>query len=154
LEKAGRKGQDGFSVLEIFIALLILFMGVIGLAMVQMTALSSRNPLASSKVRVATDLAQAALDRFERIPWDEMRSSPAEGFRQGPEGTSPEFSRLADAAGDSVTVQGTSYIRIWKVTQDAEISGLRTIYVWCCWLQGEGQWRQVALVTQRAYADR
>ncbi len=140
--------------LEIFIALLILFMGVIGLAMVQMTALYTRNPLASSKVRVATELAQAILDRSERIPWSEMGSSPADGFRQGPEGLSPEFSRLADAAGDAVNVQGTAYYRIWKVTQDAEVSGLRTISVWCCWRQGDGQWRQVALVTQRAYASR
>jgi hypothetical protein len=144
--------EGGFSLLEIFIALLILSIGVFGLAVLELTAVTAKIPLASAKVRTATGLAQATLDRFQEIPWRDLRSSHPDGFLQGTEGVSPAFSRLPAAAGDSVTVQGTSYFRVWRVTPDKEIPGLKTISVWCCWRQGDGPWRQVVLVTQRADA--
>ncbi len=144
--------EGGFSLLEIFIALLILSIGVFGLAMFQMTALTVGNPLASSKLRTATGLAQSALDRFQETSWSALRSSDPDGFRRGSDGGFPAFSRLADSAGDSVDVQGTRYYRVWQVTQDPEIPALKTISVWCCWRQGQGAWRQVVLVTQRADA--
>lgn len=148
-----RKSREGgFSLLEIFIALLILSIGVFGLAMLELTAVTARIPLASAKVRTATGLAQATLDRFQEVPWRDLRSSHPDGFHPGPEGVSPAFSRLPAAAGDSVTVQGTSYFRVWRVTPDTEVPGLKTISVWCCWRQGDGPWRQVVLVTQRADA--
>lgn len=144
--------EGGFSLLEIFIALLILSIGVFGLAMLELTAVTARIPLASAKVRTATGLAQATLDRFQEIPWRDIRSSHPDGFQQGPEGVSPAFSRLPAAAGDSVVVQGMTYYRIWQVTRDPEVPSLKTISVWCCWRQGDGPWRQVVLVTQRADA--
>lgn len=152
MERTRAKREGGSSLLEIFIALLILSIGVFGLAMLELTAVSARNPLASSNARTATGLAQAALDRFQELPWDALRSSPSEGFQGGPDGVSPAYSRLPAAAGDSVAVQGTSYHRLWQVTKDPEIPGLKTISVWCCWRQGEGPWRHVVLVTQRADA--
>jgi len=125
-------------------------MGLLSLAMVQMTAVVASNPITSSKTRVATDLAQAALDRFQDVPWSEIRSSHPDGFQQDTGGVSPAFSRFPAAAGDSVTMQGTTYYRIWQVAPDAEVPSLKTITVWCCWRQGESPWRQAVLVTQRA----
>lgn len=136
--------------MEIVIALLILSIGVLGLAMVQLTAISARNPVSSSNLRTATSLAQTAMDRLRDAPWSGLRSSPSDGFRQDPDGISPAYSRLATAAGDSISVQGTTYYSVWKVTGDLEIPSLKTISVWCCWRQGKGPWRQVVLVTQRA----
>jgi hypothetical protein len=148
-----RKSREGgFSLLEIFIALLILSIGVFGLAMLELTAITSRIPLAAAMARTATGLAQATLDRFQEIPWSDLRSSRPDGFQQGPEGVSPAFSRFPAAAGDSVVVQGTTYYRVWQVTRDPEVPSLKTISVWCCWRQGDGPWRQVVLVTQRADA--
>lgn len=152
LERTREAREGGFSLLEIFIALLILSIGVFGLAMLELTAFTARNPLASSNARTAIGLAQAALDRFQEIPWKELRSSRPDGFQRGPGGVSPAFSRLAAAAGDSVVVQGTTYYRVWQVEPDGEIPGLKTISVWCCWRQRVGRWRQVVLVTQRADA--
>lgn len=147
------RGEGGFSLLEVFIALLILLAGLLVLAMVQLTAISERNPNLSIRGREATDLAQAALDQLSRIPWNDLRSSAAEGFRQGPDGYSPDVSRLPAAAGDSIVVGGAAYFRLWRVTRDPEIPALKTITVWCCWRQGERAWRQVVLVTQRADMD-
>ena len=145
-------GNSGFSILETFVALLILAVGALALAMVQLTAVTSRAPLSSSTARTATELAQEAIDRLFLVPWCELRSSHPDGFQTDKEGVSPAFSRLAASSGDSVNVQGTTFYRVWRVTPDPEIPNLKTITVWCCWGSGKSSWRQAMLVTQRADA--
>lgn len=152
MKRARERRSGGFSLLEAIVALLILSAGIFGLAMVQLTAVTAKNPMFASRMRTATGLAQDALDRFQAADWRTLRSSSADGFQQGPHGLAPAFSRLATAAGDRVSVQGTMYYRVWLVAQDPEIPALKTVSVWCCWRQGEGPWRQVVLVTQRADA--
>jgi hypothetical protein len=152
LERTRKRREGGFSLLEIFVAFLILSLGILFLAMVQMTALTVKPPFSSSSVRTATELAQEAIDRLFQVPWGELRSSHPDGFQAGTEGVSPAFSRLAASSGDSVTVQGTTFYRVWQVTPDPEIPNLKTITVWCCWRSGKSSWRQAMLVTQRADA--
>jgi len=151
---SGQRADAGFSLLEIFIALLILSVGLLSLAMVQLSALTAKAPSPGTGERVATSLAQAALDRLSAVPWDDLSSSRPDGFLGGPGGVSPSpaLSRLPASAGDSMTVGGATYYRVWQVVPDAEVPALKTITVWCCWRQGEGPWRQVALVTQRSRA--
>jgi len=152
LEGKPECGNHGFSRVEAIVALLILLIGVFGLAMIQLTAVTARNQPSHARMRVATGLAQDVLDRFQEVEWNLLRSSRQDAFVQGPDGASPSFSRLGGAAGESVSMHGTTYYLIWQVTADSEIPALKTIAVWCCWQQGEGGWRQVVLVTQRAYA--
>jgi type II secretory pathway pseudopilin PulG len=152
LERRRKSREGGFSLLEVFVALLILSLGLLLLAMVQMTALTAKAPFSSSNARTATDLAQEAIDRLFLVPWGELRSSHPDGFQASAEGVSPAFSRLAESSGDSVVLQGTTFYRIWQVTTDPEIPNLRTIAVWCCWRSGKSSWRQTMLVTQRADA--
>ena len=152
MERARKRREGGFSLLEVFVALLILSLGILFLAMVQMTALTAKAPFSSSNPRTATELAQEAIDRLFLVPWGELRSSHPDGFQAGTEGVSPAFSRLAASSGDSVTVQGTTFYRVWQVTPDPEIPNLKTISVWCCWRSGKSSWRQAMLVTQRADA--
>jgi type II secretory pathway pseudopilin PulG len=152
LERTRKRREGGFSLLEIFVALLILSLGILFLAMVQMTAVTAKPPFSSSNARTATELAQEAIDRLFRDPWGELRSSHPDGFQAGREGVSPAFSRLAASSGDSVTIQGTTFYRVWQVTPDPEIPNLKTITVWCCWRSGKSSWRQAILVTQRSDA--
>jgi type II secretory pathway pseudopilin PulG len=152
LEKTRKRGEGGFSLLEIFLALLILSLGILFLAMVQLTAVTAKAPFATSNARTATELAQEAIDRLFQIPWGELRSSHPDGFQSGKEGVAPAFSRLDASSGDSVTLQGTTFYRVWQVTPDPEIPNLKTITVWCCWRSGKSSWRQAMLVTQRADA--
>jgi hypothetical protein len=147
-----QRADAGFSLLEIFVAILILSVGLLSLAMVQISALTARAPSPFPGERVATNLAQAALDRLATLPWDDLVSSRPDGLLAGPGGVSPAFPRLPASAGDSMTVRGITYYRVWHVGPDAEIPALKTVTVWCCWRQGEGPWRQVVLVTQRSKA--
>jgi len=150
LERSRKRREGGFSLLEVIVALLILSLGILFLAMVQTSALTARAPFSSSNPRTATDLAQEAIDRLFLVPWGDLRSSHPDGFQAGTEGVSPAFSRLSASSGDFVTVQGTTFYRIWQVTPDPEIPSLKTITVWCCWRSGKSSWRQTMLVTQRA----
>jgi Tfp pilus assembly protein PilX len=149
---SGHRADGGFALLEIFIALLILSVGLLSLAMVQLSALTARAPSPSSGERVATNLAQATQDRLAKVQWEELASSRPDGFLVGPGGLYPALFRLPSSAGDATTVGGTTYYRIWQVAPDAEIPALKTVTVWCLWRQGEGSWRQVVLVTQRSKA--
>lgn len=152
MDRTGKRGEGGFSLLEVFVALLILSFGIIFLAMGQMTAITAKAAFSSSNTRTATDLAQEAIDRLSLLPWGELRSSHPDGFQKDADGVSPVFSRLAASSGDSVIVQGTTFYRVWRVTPDPEIPNLKTIAVWCCWRSGKSAWRQTMLVTQRADA--
>jgi hypothetical protein len=152
LERRRNRSEGGFSLLEVFVALLILSLGILFLAMGQMTALTAKAPFISSNARVATDLAQEAIDHLFQVPWGELHSSHPDGFEAGTGKVSPAFSRIAASSGDSVTVQGTTFYRVWRVAPDPEIPTLKTITVWCCWRSGKSSWRQTMLVSQRADA--
>ena len=152
MEGTRKRREGGFSILEVFVALLILSFGILFLAMVQLTSLTAKVPFSSSTPRTATEFAQEAIDHLFQVPWGELRSSHPDGFQAGTEGVSPAFSRLVASSGDSVTVQGTTFYRVWRVTPDPEIPNLKTITVWCCWRSGKSSWRQTMLVSQRADA--
>ena len=152
MERARKRREGGSSLLEVFVALLILSLGILFLAMVQLTAFTAQAPFSSSNPRTATDLAQEAIDRLFLVPWGELRSSHPDGFQTDAGGVSPAFSRLAASSGDSVNVRGTTFYRVWHVTPDPETPNLKTIAVWCCWRSGKSSWRQAKLVTQRADA--
>jgi hypothetical protein len=152
LERRRKRKEGGFSLLEVFVALLILSLGLLFLAMVQMTALTAKAPFSSSIPRTATELAQDTIDRLFQVPWGDLCSSHPDGFQTGPDGVSPAYSRLAASSGDSVALEGTMFYRVWQVTPDPEIPNLKTITVWCCWRSGKSSWRQTMLVTQRADA--
>ena len=152
MARSRRKGEAGYSLLEIFVALLILSLGLLSLAMQQLSALTARPPSAPAGERDAAGLAQDALDRLGAVPFAELASSGSGGFLAGPDGPYPDTSRLPYSAGDSRVVGKTTYYRLWHVGPDPEVPALKTVTVWCCWRQGEGKWRQVALVTQRSDA--
>jgi hypothetical protein len=132
------------------VALVILAVGLLGLAMFQVTAIKG-NAIAS-KWTVATEQAQDKLERFRHIGWDNIVSSSASGFTVGTT-AQPNYANLPGATGDSgignLPVRGTQYYRIWYVSPNATNS-LKTITVWCCWRDDAAQWHNIMLVTQRS----
>jgi hypothetical protein len=100
----------------------------------------------ASKWTVATGLCQDRLERFRHVSWSGIVSSNSLGFDTGT--MTPRYANLPGAAGDNTTVRGTTYYRVWAVTDTTPT--LKTINVWCCWRDERQAWHNVALVTQRA----
>ena len=145
----GRKlrGKEGFSLIEVLVALVILAVGLLGLALFQTTAIKG-NAIAS-KWTVATELAQDRLERFRHVNWTVIQDNVPSGFTPGTQPQQSVYASLPGGTkGDSTAVRGTTYYRVWSVSNDT--ATLKTITVWCCWRDESSNWHNVMLVTQRA----
>jgi prepilin-type N-terminal cleavage/methylation domain-containing protein len=145
----GRKlrGKEGFSLIEVLISLVILAVGLLGLALFQTTAIKG-NAIAS-KWTVATELAQDRLERFRHVDWASIQPSLPGGFVPGTQPLQSAYGSLGGAVGDNTVVRGTQYYRIWQVSGNTTNS-LKTITVWCCWRDEAAQWHNIMLMTQRS----
>lgn len=138
------RGEEGFSLIEVLVALTILAVGLLSLALLQVTAIKGN--AGASKSTIATDLAQTKLELFRRDAWIDIGNSTNTTFDGG---TTPIYASVPADAGDNVTVRGTPFYRIWRVVPNPTDS-LKTITVWTCWQDERGNWHSVMLVTQRA----
>jgi prepilin-type N-terminal cleavage/methylation domain-containing protein len=139
--------QRGFSLIEVLISLVILAVGLLGLALFQTTAIKG-NAIAS-KWTVATELAQDRLERFRHVGWASIQPSVPGGFVPGTQPLQSAYGSLGGSVGDNTSVRGTQYFRVWQVSSNATNS-LKTITVWCCWRDDAAQWHNIMLVTQRS----
>ncbi len=137
--------NDGFSLIEILVALTILAVGLLALALLQVTAIKGN--AVAAKWTVATGQAQDRLERFRHVGWDNIVSSAAGGYNTGT--MSPQYANLPGAAGDNTTIRGTPYYRVWYVVNNSTNS-LKTITVWCCWQDDRLIWHNVMLLAQRS----
>ena len=138
------RGEEGFSLIEVLVALTILAVGLLSLALLQVTAIKGN--AGASKSTIATDLAQAKLELFRRNAWAAIDNSTNTTFDGG---TTPIYANVPASAGDNVIVRGSTFYRIWRVLPNASDS-LKTITVWTCWQDDLGNWHSVMLITQRA----
>jgi type IV pilus assembly protein PilV len=135
--------EAGFSLVEVLVALTILSVGLLALLVFQVTAV--RGNAVAAKWTVATELCQDRLERFRHVGWGNIVSSNPAGFSTSP--LSPQYGNLPAAAGDTTTVRGTPYHRVWYVADTTP--SLKTITVWSCWRDEGGNWHNVTLVAQR-----
>jgi type IV pilus assembly protein PilV len=147
----GRKhrGEEGFSLIEVLIALVILAVGLLGLALFQTTAIKG-NAIAS-KWTVATELAQDRLEKFRHVSWTSIQGNVPSGFNPGTQPDQAAYGSLGGAVGDNTIVRGTQYYRVWKVTPPTSTTNtFTTITVWCCWRDDSSRWHNIMLQTQRS----
>lgn len=142
-----RSGKEGFSLLEVLISLVILAVGLLALAMFQVTAIKG-NAIAS-KWTVATQLSQDQLEDFRHADWSLIVSSPAAGFNTGT--MQPVYTALPGAAGATYqdNVSNATYYTVYHVNTNVN-NTFKTITVWTCWRDDQSNWHNVMLSTQRA----
>jgi prepilin-type N-terminal cleavage/methylation domain-containing protein len=144
--------EEGFSLVEMLVALVILAVGLLGLAMFQITAIKGN--ATASRWTVATELAQDRLERFRHASWGSIQDNVPSGFIPGTQPQQTAYASLPGGSiGDNTAVRGTTYYRVWNVNPNTSISpspSFTTITVWCCWRDESAIWHNVMLVTQRA----
>jgi type IV pilus assembly protein PilV len=134
--------QGGFSLLEVLIALTILAVGLLGLAMFQVTAIQG-NSSASDTV-AATYYGQDQMERLQLVPFDNLVSSPY-GISGGlPDNT---IQSITDSDQTTVSKKGLRFHRVWAVSNVTPT--LKMIRLWVYWWDQRGRPHTVQLVTQR-----
>jgi type IV pilus assembly protein PilV len=134
--------QGGFSLLEVLIALTVLAVGLLGLAMFQVTAIQG-NSSASDTV-AATYYGQDQMERLQLVPFDNLVSSP-HGISGGlPDNT---IQSITDSDQSTVSRKGQRFHRVWAVSNVTPT--LKMIRLWVYWWDQRGRPHTVQLVTQR-----
>lgn len=140
------ESQGGFSLLEVLIALTILAVGLLGLALFQVTAIQG-NASASDTV-AATYYGQDQMERLQIVPYDNLASSPPPGI-SGDNVVIGEIQSITDSNQFTVSKKGQRYYRVWAVTAVPSTATLKMIRVWVYWWDQRGRPHSVQLVTQR-----
>lgn len=120
------RSRDGFTVIEVLIALVVLGAGIAGILSIQMTALR-----ATAYSRHAAEAAVLAEDRLELL-----RAIPSDQLASG----SDQVDELGSPRPDG------QYLREWTVESKA---GVITIAVTVTWDE-RGEPRTIEMVTQRS----
>ena len=140
--------RAGFTLIEVLIALTILSIGLLGVALMQVTSISATT--FSREMNVATGLAQDMLEKLSTLTYTDTTTDPAltAGAHPGAADvnrdldvdTLPPF--LAVALGNAniidergLTLGPTLYTRTWSVTDNTPATDMKSIAVTVSWTE-------------------
>ncbi|RMG57707.1 MAG: type IV pilus modification protein PilV [Deltaproteobacteria bacterium] len=139
--KRMRKKNGGFTLLEVLVALVILAVGLLGLALFQVTAISANK--SGNYFAQATFIGQQRLENFRAQDFSTITTS------DGINGTTPDTSTFNSLPGTQVdTYQGVTYYSVWYVNDVS--STLKEITLWVYWQDRLGLWHSVSFQMKRA----
>jgi prepilin-type N-terminal cleavage/methylation domain-containing protein len=107
-----RLGAEGFSLVEMMIAITVIGIGIMSLAM--LFPISMRKVSRGDLESRATFQAEAKIEELKRTPWAGLLNS---------------------AGADTVE---TSFVRNWTVQEDAPVNGMKTVSVTVSWQDSQG----------------
>jgi prepilin-type N-terminal cleavage/methylation domain-containing protein len=121
------RDQQGFTLIEIFISIVLLTIGLLGTA--ALTTGVVRGNLASKNMTTATALAQSCLEENRRV-----------GYTNAGAGTSGCLS-----GSTNVTQGGVTFAR--TLTVDTSVTNIKTLTVFVSWAEGGAGTKSITLVT-------
>ena len=123
--------QDGFTLIEVMVALAIMSIGVLSIGIAQLSAL--RLSSMSNRLSQAMYLAEEQMEIFRSMPWGPTFSAAVVDF--------------PDPQGPITPVQGDSaqFSRSWTLTPNAPPHGLTEITITVVWNNSTGVRQTAAL---------
>jgi type IV pilus assembly protein PilV len=132
--------QAGLTLVEVLVALTILSVGLLGVALMQITSISGNT--FSREMAVATELGQDMLEKLNALSYEDtaITGSASPGTAHP---TATDVSNgLAVGAGTNniidergLTVGPTIYTRTWNVIDNAPATNMKTITVTVSWTE-------------------
>jgi prepilin-type N-terminal cleavage/methylation domain-containing protein len=123
--------QDGFTLIEIFITIVLLTIGLLGTAV--LTTGVVRGNQASKNMTTATVIAQTCFEENRRVGYSSAGAVPAGGSNSCVSGTA------------TVTSGGVSFTR--TLTIDASVANIKTLTIAVSWSEGAVGTKSVTLKT-------
>jgi type IV pilus assembly protein PilV len=123
--------QDGFTLIEVFIAIFLLTVSLLGTA--ALTTGVIRGNQASRNMTTATALAESCLEENRRVGYSSAGAVPAGGSNSCVSGTA------------TVSSGGVAFTR--TLTIDTSVANIKTLTVAVSWSEGAVGTKSVSLVT-------
>ena len=123
--------QSGFTLIELFIAIVILTIGLLGTA--ALTTGVVRGNLSGKNITTATVIAQSCFEENRRVGYSSAGSVPVGGSNNCVSGSS------------TMASGGVSFTR--TLTVDASISNIKTLTVTVSWSEGAASTKSITLKT-------
>jgi len=137
LQKLKIRNPGGFTILEVLIAMAIFAIGILGVAKMQLSAVSG-NSSARGMTEAAT-VGQQQIERLMALPYDDILDTNGDGVAGLDEIAAPDDSRVVD----------TVYNVLWNVADDQPIQGAKKIRVIVRWQSSGFAVKQIVFDTVR-----
>ncbi len=134
-------GNNGFTLIEVMMALVIFAFGILAVGLMQITAIQGNDT--AFEFTEAMALGQGKIDTLTALPYDDPLLADSDGDGTG--GDLGLNDNTASTADGSETIDA-KYTLFWNVAADQPVNSARKIRVIVQWNQGSTR-RQVALDT-------
>lgn len=140
------KQENGFSLLEVLIALVILAIGL--LALVQMQVAAMHGNVSGNEMTGATSLASNTIERLMGLPYNEAKLiSYTTTIPVAPDTTGGITDDIEYYEGGA---NNENYTRVYWVQNDTPRTGMKQITVRVRWADANNKIRSVTMATQKA----
>lgn len=132
--------QAGLTLIELLVALTILAIGLLGVALMQITAISGNT--FSREMAVATELGQDMLEKLNALEYTDTALTagvihPTQDDVDNGLGVGIGTANVIDERGQ--TIGPLIYTRTWSVVDDSPATNMKTITVTVSWIDRQRQ---------------
>jgi type IV pilus modification protein PilV len=134
--------EEGFTILELLVAMLVLAVGILALIDMQVAAISGNS--SANQMTVATTLAQDQIEQLKRLDFFDTALADTKVGNNGTLTTPTNAASFdhVDANNPINESGGTTglrrYRRFWNVADNTPITGVKTVVVFVYWGTVEG----------------